>query len=123
METPRRPWRKAMTPTQADWDAEIDRRAKSTCEKLGIDPNLILDEYGPVRAHDVVEYSLREVSNKAELRGIKLGLEAAAKACDDVVSPFDHHTHTPEDCAFYDATEMCEQAIRTLDPAAVQRGE
>ena len=50
---------------------------------------------------------------------VKAVLEAAAKACDAVESPFNHHLHTPEDGAFYTATEACETAIRNLDPAAI----
>lgn len=45
-------------------------------------------------------------------------VEAAAKACDAVESPFDEHTHAPENCAFYQATEACENAILALAPPA-----
>ena len=40
--------------------------------------------------------------------------ERAAKVADAVESPFDEHSHAPENCAFYDAVEACAQAIRNL---------
>ena len=53
------------------------------------------------------------------LEGARIMREAAELVCDDVVSPFDHHTHTGEDCAFYDATDACQAAIHALDLEAV----
>jgi hypothetical protein len=39
-------------------------------------------------------------------------IERACAAIDAVKSPFDHHKQTGEDCAFGDALEAAEQAVR-----------
>ena len=40
--------------------------------------------------------------------------EEAAKVVEALESPFDHHTHTPQDCAYSDALEAAAQSIRSL---------
>lgn len=46
----------------ANLDAVIEDRARWICITLGLDPDEVLDEYGPVHRYDTVAYYIGEVA-------------------------------------------------------------
>ena len=55
-----------------------------------------------------------------------MSVEQICAVIDAVKSPYDHHTHTGEDCAFGDALEAAQQAVRAAlaqAPRPMNEGE
>ena len=98
---------------------EASTRNKNDMTQSGFTHHLIVvaAEFGARRCIDALD--LPAIIHAAKLEGAAMMMEAAAWACYQMTSPFDEHSQAPEDCAYGDAIDNCENTIRTLDPATI----
>jgi hypothetical protein len=101
----------------------ISRVGASGYRCSGKEPSHFVHSYGATDAEAAITWNTRSTidpipsageGERIEARANANSLKAAFQAVQKIESPFDPHRQTPENCAFNDALDAAEQAIRAL---------